>query len=80
MMSRASARSIKDWHDRAHAATSPPHDSRTTEHRADNLLHKPATGRNSKPGRKAEKPRDPKAGGPSGQKDRARHDKRHANK
>jgi hypothetical protein len=40
----------------------------------------PTTGRNSKLGRRVEKPADPKAGGPSGQKDRAKHNKRHANK
>lgn len=40
----------------------------------------PTTGRNSKLGRKVEKPQDPKAGGPSGQKDKSRHDKKHANK
>jgi len=40
----------------------------------------PSTGRATKLGRRVEKPQDPKAGGPSGQKDRARHDKRHANK
>lgn len=41
---------------------------------------RPTTGRNTKLGRKVEKPMDPKAGGPSGQKDKARHDKKHANK
>ena len=40
----------------------------------------PSTGRATKLGRRVEKPQDPKAGGPSGQKDRARHDKKHANK
>ncbi len=44
------------------------------------LYQRPTTGRNTKLGRKVEKPRDPKSGGPSGQQDRARHDKRHANK
>ncbi|HUR89399.1 MAG TPA: hypothetical protein VMZ74_09965 [Ramlibacter sp.] len=86
MMSRASARAIKtfnaDWH-RPAAATLPLHDQQNTEHlkegARDSLL-RPTTGRNSKLGKKAEKPRDPKSGGPSGQKERARHDKRHANK
>ena len=44
------------------------------------MYQRPTTGRNTRLGRKVEKPRDPKSGGPSGQKDRARHDKRHANK
>ena len=44
------------------------------------LLTRPSTGRTTKLGRKVEKPEDPKAGGPSGQQDKGRHDKRHANK
>ena len=80
MMSRASARAIKDHYDRAHAASVPFHDVQTTEHTADKVAKHPSTGRNSKMGRKAEKPRDPTSGGPSGQPDRAKHDKRHANK
>ena len=40
----------------------------------------PTTGRNTKLGRKVEKPQDPKAGGPSGQTDAAKHNKRHTNK
>jgi hypothetical protein len=78
MMSRASARAIKDLHNRAQAAGA-PHDAQTTEHKGVNVVPHPSTGRNSRLGRKVEKPADPKAGGPSGQKDRAKHDKRHAN-
>ncbi len=44
------------------------------------LYNKPTTGKTTKLGRKVEKPQDPKAGGPSGQHDAAKHDKRHANK
>jgi hypothetical protein len=44
------------------------------------VVNRPSTGRNTKLGRKVEKPAEPKAGGPSGQTDRARHDKKHANK
>jgi hypothetical protein len=44
------------------------------------LYNKPTTGKTTKLGRKVEKPMDPKAGGPSGQHDEARHNKRHANK
>ena len=40
----------------------------------------PTTGRTTKLGRRVEKPQDPKAGGPSGQKDNAKHNKKHANK
>ncbi|AMO23256.1 hypothetical protein GCM10027034_42620 [Ramlibacter solisilvae] len=39
----------------------------------------PSTGRNTKLGRKVEKPDDPKPGGPSGQKVETR-DRKHANK
>lgn len=84
MMSRASARAIKDWHDRAPRpmASTPPHDVsiERIEDATRELFKNPTTGRNTKLGKKVEKPRDPKSGGPSGQKDRARHDKRHANK
>lgn len=79
MMSRASARAIKEIHDRAYAAGW-PHDTQTTEHQQESLVQRPSTGRNSKLGRKVEKPRDPKAGGPSGQHDASRHDRKHANK
>jgi len=41
---------------------------------------RPSVGRNTKLGRKVEKPQDPKAGGPSGQHDGARHDRKHTNK
>jgi hypothetical protein len=80
MMSRASARAIKELRERAWAAAWPPHDAQTTEHQTDKVAKHPSTGRNSKMGRKAEKPRDPTTGGPSGQPDRAKHDKRHANR
>jgi len=79
MMSRASVRAIKDYYERAHAA-GVPHDTQTTEHQGVKVARHPSTGRNSKMGRKAEKPRDPTSGGPSGQPDRARHDKKHANR
>jgi hypothetical protein len=42
--------------------------------------HRPSTGRTSALGRKVEKPGDVRAGGPSGQRDIARHDRLHANK
>jgi len=85
MMSRASVRSIKDMNDRIQKAAwnLPPADKEQQTHRTLGLpetFKGPTTGRNTKLGRKVEKPRDPKSGGPSGQKDRARHDKRHANK
>ena len=88
MMSRASAQAIKSsvdsWYPKPRASsTLPLHDQQSTEHLKEgtrDLQLRPSTGRNSKLGKKAEKPRDPKSGGPSGQKDRARHDKRHANK
>jgi hypothetical protein len=44
------------------------------------LYHRPDSGKSTKLGRKVEKPMDPKAGGPSGQKDRGRHDIKHTNK
>jgi hypothetical protein len=44
------------------------------------LYGKPTTGRNTKLGRKVEKPQDPKAGGPSGQHDAGRHHTKHTNK
>jgi hypothetical protein len=86
MMSRSSARSIKDWHDRMYATKAGwnlPNETQKTVHEAQpplDTVQRPQTGRNTKLGRKVEKPRDPKSGGPSGQQDRARHDKRHANK
>lgn len=61
----------------------PPDDTKTAGRLKDikrEQYASPTTGRNTKLGKKVEKPRDPKSGGPSGQKDRARHDKRHANK
>lgn len=84
-MSRASARAIKDMHDHVHKAGwhLPPHDQQKADRMKDEtaeLYQRPTTGRNTTLGKKVEKPRDPKSGGPSGQKDRARHDKRHANK
>ena len=78
MMSRASARAIKSIHDHAHAAGW-PHDTQTTEHESETLVQRPNTGRTSQLGRKVEKPAEPKPGGPSGQHDRVKHDKRHAN-
>jgi hypothetical protein len=84
MMSRASARAIKDLHERVYrpSASTPPHDV-TVERVEDatrELYKSPTTGRNTKLGRKVEKPADPKAGGPSGQHETTKHDKRHANK
>ena len=88
-MSRASARAIKDLHERVHSSSStnaawhlPPDHERVdrTEEATRELYKNPTTGRNTKLGRKVEKPAEPKMGGPSGQKDRAKHDKRHANK
>ena len=83
-MSPASARTMKDWNDYvAKPCWNLPNErEKTVVHIADQQsdpMH-PSTGRNTKMGRKVEKPRDPKSGGPSGQKERARHDKRHANK
>ena len=83
MMSRASARAIKEKYDwMPTAATHAPHDSTTFEHLqpSKDADPRPTTGRNSKMGRRAEKPRDPTMAGPSGQPGRAKHDKRHANK
>lgn len=44
------------------------------------LYGKPTTGKTTRLGRKVEKPAEPKGGGPSGQHDAAKHDKRHTNK
>ena len=44
------------------------------------LYHRPDSGKSTKLGRKVEKPMDPRAGGPSGQKEGAKHDRKHANK
>jgi hypothetical protein len=44
------------------------------------LYHKPDSGKSTRQGRKVEKPQDPKTGGPSGQHETTKHDKRHANK
>lgn len=44
------------------------------------LYHRPTVGRNTALGKRAEKAQDPAAGGPSGQKDKAKHDRKHANK
>lgn len=44
------------------------------------LVQKPASGKTSALGRRVEKPGEGKAGGPSGQTDEARHDRRHTNK
>ena len=44
------------------------------------LYHRPDSGKSTKLGRKVEKPAEPKAGGPSGQTDRGRHDIKHTNK
>lgn len=70
--------------DRPYASTTPPFHTRndgTHIQDAAPLDDKgPTTGRATRMGRKAEKPRDPKAGGPSGQTERAKHNKKHANK
>lgn len=44
------------------------------------VYHRPDSGKSTKLGRKVEKPMDPKAGGPSGQKDRGKHDIKHTNR
>jgi hypothetical protein len=84
MMSRASARAIKSLNDRVQkGGWNLPNDDKKADHIKSeplDLLQRPSTGRNTRLGRKVEKPRDPKSGGPSGQTDRARHDKRHTNK
>ena len=43
-------------------------------------LYRPSSGRTTALGRKVEKPADIKASGPSGQRDQAQHDCKHANK
>ena len=77
MMSRASARAIKSMNDRLpqagwnHSPAEKEKDMPPPQN--------PTTGRTTKMGRRAEKPKDPKPGGPSGQSDRAKHNKKHAN-
>jgi len=44
------------------------------------LYHKPESGKSTPLGRKVEKPGSGKQGGPSGQKDGAKHDGKHTNK
>jgi Zn-dependent oligopeptidase len=44
------------------------------------LYHKPESGKTTPLGRKVEKPGSGKQGGPSGQRDGAKHDGKHANK
>ena len=44
------------------------------------LFHRPASGKTTAQGRKVEKPGENRSGGPSGQKDGAKHDGKHANK
>lgn len=43
-------------------------------------LYRPSSGRTTPLGRKVEKPADAKAAGPSGQRDEAQHNRKHANK
>jgi hypothetical protein len=66
------------------AGSNLPEDERSklehTKQELRELYNKPTTGKTTKLGRKVEKPRDPKAGGPSGQHDASRHDKGHTNK
>lgn len=67
----------------APAAHLPPDDKQRQQLLKDaqqELYKSPTTGRNTKLGRKVEKPAEPGPGGPSGQKDRAKHDRKHANK
>ena len=78
MMSRTSARAMKEVHAQQGAWNLPPEEKKLDRLEV-KMGQNPTTGRNTRKGRKVEKPADPKAGGPSGQKDRARHDKRHAN-
>ena len=77
MMSRTSARALKVRYEHARQAAWNPAPGEKKVTLAQDFS--PTTGRNTKRGRKVEKPADPKAGGPSGQRDRARHDKKHAN-
>ena len=84
-MSPASARAVKDWNDRIQKARwNLPRETETNavhvQDQTRDLVQRPSTGRNTKMGRRVEKPQDPKAGGPSGQTENARHNKRHANK
>ena len=44
------------------------------------LYHRPSSGRTTALGRRVEKPGESKAGGPSGQRDGAKHDGKHTNK
>ncbi|MDB5874934.1 MAG: hypothetical protein JWQ07_4376 [Ramlibacter sp.] len=44
------------------------------------LFQRPTTGRTSKLGRKAERPADARAAGPSGQHESTKHDRKHTNK
>jgi len=58
------------------------------QRRIDKLRHErkeeldlpPSTGRNTKLGKRVEKPAEPPAGGPSGQKVGVKHDRKHTNK
>jgi hypothetical protein len=61
----------------------PPDDQRRVKRLKtdpEELYQAPSTGRNTKLGRKVEKPDDPGPGGPSGQKVVTRHDRKHTNK
>ena len=44
------------------------------------IFQRPTTGRTSRLGRKAERPADARAAGPSGQHESTKHDRRHTNK
>ena len=84
-MSRASARALKEFHERAHKAGwhLPPDDAKKAEHLEDvkrELYQNPTTGRNTKLGRKVEKPGIGRQSGPSGQTDSVQHDRKHTNK
>jgi hypothetical protein len=63
------------------AAHMPPTEKRHVEDVKDEVLYqRPTTGRNTKLGRRVEKPAEPATGGPSGQHDGAKHNRKHTNK
>jgi len=66
---------------RTPASQLPPDDKRRVDHVKDEVVYqRPTTGRNTALGRKVEKPADPRAGGPSGQHDSVKHNRKHTNK
>lgn|GEM_PF-6748501 len=59
---------------------SDPRRGRRLKHDPEEVFQSPTTGRNTRQGKKVEKPDDPAPGGPSGQKVVTKHDKKHTNK